>query len=226
MKYKAVIFDMDGLLLDTESMFLDAFIKTCEQSQLEFDMSLFKRIIGTNSVKTKEILINGFDKNFDYDAFRTQWVQNVRDDIYKNSIPLKEGAVNILEKIKAIPLPMSVATSTAYNDAVKSLEITEIIHYFDFVVAGDQVSKGKPDPEIYLKSAERLGIDPGECIVFEDSENGVKSAHAAGMDVIQVPDFLEPSEGLKSLGHRIYNSLDDVCGDFESIFPGFPSSRT
>ena len=119
-KYKAVIFDMDGLLLDTESMFLAAFMKTCEQSGLEFDMSLFKRIIGTNSVKTKEILINGFDYNFNYDAFRTQWIQNVREDILKNSIPLKEGAVNILEKIKAIPLPMSVATSTASPERVPS----------------------------------------------------------------------------------------------------------
>ena len=222
MKYKAVIFDMDGLLLDTESMFLAAFMKTCEQSGLEFDMSLFKRIIGTNSIKTKETLINGFDESFNYDAFRTQWVQNVRDDIYKNSIPLKEGAVNILDKIKAIPLPMSVATSTAYTDAVKSLELTGIIHYFDFVVAGDQVTRGKPDPEIYLKSAKKLGISPDECIVFEDSENGVKAAHAAGMDVVQVPDLLEPSDELKALGHRIYDSLDDVCGDFETIFAGFP----
>ena len=72
MRYKAAIFDMDGLLLDTESMFLAAFIKTCEQLRLDFDMSLFKRIIGTNSVKTREILIRGFGEYFDYDAFRAQ----------------------------------------------------------------------------------------------------------------------------------------------------------
>lgn len=223
MKYKAAIFDMDGLLLDTESMFLDAFMKSCEQSGLEFDMSLFKRLIGTNSVKTKEILIEGFDKNFNYEAFRTRWVQNVKDDIYKNSIPLKQGAVPLLDRLHELGLPMTVATSTAYDDAIKSLELTGIIHYFELIVAGDQVTKGKPDPEIYLKSANKLGISPDACIVFEDSENGVKSAHAAGMDVIQVPDLLEPSEEIKNLGHRIYNSLDDVCRDFERIFSGFPA---
>ena len=218
MKYKAAVFDMDGLLLDTERIFLDAFKKTCKGVGLEFDMSLFVKLIGTNSTRTKELLINGFGKGFDYDSFREAWIGNVADYISHNPIPLKEGAVNVLERIRAIPLPMAVATSTRYNDAAKSLESTGIINYLEFVVAGDQVTQGKPDPEIYLKVADKLGVMPDECIVFEDSENGVKSAHAAGMDVIQIPDLLEPSDELKALGHRIYNSLGDVCLDFESIF--------
>ena len=218
MKYKAVIFDMDGLLLDTERIFLDAFEKTCRMLGLEFDMSLFIKLIGTNSVKTKELLLNGFGKGFNYDRFREHWIENVTDYFAHNSIPVKEGAFEILDKIKEIPLPMAVSTSTKYNDAVKSLDCAGLIHYFKFIVAGDQVTKGKPDPEIYLRTADRLGVGPDKCIVFEDSENGVKSAHAAGMDVIQIPDLLDPSDELKSLGHRIYNSLNDVCGDFETVF--------
>ena len=218
MKYKAAIFDMDGLLLDTERIFRDAFKKTCEVLGYEFDKSLFVKLIGTNSVKTKEIMINGFGKGFNYDIFRDNWLWNVKDYLSNNSIPVKEGAVKILEKIKAIPLPMAVATSTKYSDAVKSLESTGILNYFNFIVAGDQVSKGKPDPEIYRMTADKFGVMPDECIVFEDSENGVKSAYGAGMDVIQVPDLLEPSIELKSRGHRIYDSLDDVCGDFEALF--------
>ncbi|MBN2420607.1 MAG: HAD family phosphatase [Deltaproteobacteria bacterium] len=217
MKYKAAIFDMDGLLLDTERIFLDAFKKTCSVLGLEFDMSLFIKLIGTNSVKTKELLIDGFGKGFNYDSFRENWFENVKEYLAHNSIPLKEGAVDILEKIKSIHLPMAVATSTRYNDAVKSLDSTGILHYFKFIVAGDQVTKSKPDPEIYLKVADRLGVTPDECIVFEDSENGVKSAHAAGMDIIQIPDLLIPSNELKALAHRIYGSLNDVLRDFDGI---------
>lgn len=218
MKYKAVIFDMDGLLLDTERIFLDAFKKTCKTLGLEFDMSLFVRLIGTNSVKTKELLINGFGEEFNYNNFRENWFGYVKDFLAHNPIPLKTGAISILIKIKETSLPLVVATSTAYNDAVKSLESTGIINYFKFVVAGDQVTKGKPDPEIYLKTAEKCDVRPAECIVFEDSENGVKSAHAAGMDVIQIPDLVDPSDELKALGHRIFDSLDDVCKSFGAIF--------
>lgn len=218
MKYKAVIFDMDGLLLDTERIFLNAFKKACEQLHLEFDESVFIKIIGTNSVKTKEILINGFDNIVDYDAFRTKWFENAKEDISKNSIPLKEGALTLLDKLKQLSLPMVIATSTAHDDAKKSLELSGIIKYFKFIIAGDQVTKGKPDPEIYLKAAQKLKVDPVECIVFEDSENGVKSACAAGMDVIQMPDLVKPSDELKALGHKIYKSLNVICDKFEEIF--------
>ena len=218
MKYKAVIFDMDGLLLDTERIFLDAFKKTCGELGFKFDMSLFVKLIGTNSVKTKDIMINGFGRGFSYDRFRENWIRNVTGYLANHSIPLKKGALNLLEKIKRTKLPMAVATSTACNDALRSLKGAGIDRYFLFVIAGDQVEKGKPDPEIYLKAAGRLDVDPKECIVFEDSENGVKSAFAAGMDVIQVPDLVKPSDEIKALGHRIFDSLDDVCREFEEIF--------
>ena len=218
MKYKAAIFDMDGLLIDTERIFLDAFKKTSETLGFEFDMSLFIKLIGTNAVKTKEIMTKGFGNGFNYDLFRETWVRNVDDCLSLNPIPLKDGATEILEKIKEISIPMAVATSTRYSDAIKSLESTGIVHYFEFVMAGDQVTKGKPDPEIYLKAAQKLDAVPVECIVFEDSENGVKSAHAAGMDIIQIPDLLDPSDELKALGHRVFVSLVDVCRNFEKIF--------
>lgn len=218
MKYKAAIFDMDGLLLDTERIFMDAFKNTCAELNHKFDMSLFISIIGTNSVKTKDILTEGFGRGFNHDRFREVWIRHVDEYLSTNSIPLKEGAVDLLEKINSLPLPMAIATSTRYQDAVNTLESTCIIDFFKFVVGGDHVANGKPHPEIYLKTADKLGMSPVECIVFEDSENGVKSAHAAGMDVIQIPDLVTPTEEIKGLGHRIYDSLDMVIRDFEAIF--------
>jgi HAD superfamily hydrolase (TIGR01509 family) len=221
MKYKAAIFDMDGLLLDTERIFLDAFKKTCGELGFGFDMSLFISIIGTNSVKTTDILTEGFGQGFNHDRFREVWIKNVEAYLSTNSIPIKEGAINLLEKISSVPLPMAIATSTRYQDAVNTLESTGIINFFKFVVGGDHVANGKPHPEIYLKTADKLGISPNECIVFEDSENGVKSAYAAGMDIIQVPDLVTPSEEIKGLGHRIYDSLNDVCNIFDTIFKNY-----
>jgi HAD superfamily hydrolase (TIGR01509 family) len=218
MKFKAAIFDMDGLLLDTERIFLDAFEQTCGDLGFKFEMELFVKLIGTNSVKTKEILTEGFGRGFNHDRFREVWIRHVDEYLSTNSIPLKDGAINLLEKISSVPLPMAIATSTRHSDAIKSLESTGLIDYFKFVVGGDHVTHGKPHPEIFLKVADRLGMSPVECIVFEDSENGVKSAHAAGMDVIQVPDLVTPSEEIKWLGHRIYHSLDMVIRDFELIF--------
>lgn len=221
MKFKAAIFDMDGLLLDTERIFLDAFINTCAELNHKFDMPLFISIIGTNSVRTKDILTEGFGRGYNHDRFREIWIKNVEAYLSTNSIPIKEGALNLLDKISSIPMPMAVATSTRYHDAVNTLKSTGIIDYFKFIVGGDHVTNSKPDPEIYLKAADKLDVDPKECIVFEDSENGVKSAHAAGMHVIQVPDLVTPSEEIKALGHRIYDSLNMVTGDFELIFTGF-----
>ncbi len=218
MKYNAVIFDMDGLLLDTESIFLDAFKNTCTNLGLEFNMSMFKTLIGTNSAKTKNILEEYFGEGFSHDKFRGTWREYVAAYLAENSIPLKEGVIELLDKIKQEKLPMAVATSTAYKDALKTLERTGLLDYFNFIVAGDQVEKGKPDPEIYLKAAERLNVLPEYCIAFEDSENGVKSALAAGMEVIQVPDLVTPSDELRSMGHRILDSLKDVCEDFYLIF--------
>ncbi|MBN1906430.1 MAG: HAD family phosphatase [Deltaproteobacteria bacterium] len=221
MKYKAAIFDMDGLLLDTERIFLDAFINTCAELDYKFEMPLFISIIGTNSVRTKDILTEGFGRGYNHDMFREVWIKNVEAYLSTNSIPIKEGALNLLDKISSVPMPMAVATSTRYHDAVNTLKSTGIIDYFKFIVGGDHVTNSKPDPEIYLKAADKLDVDPKECIVFEDSENGVKSAHAAGMHVIQVPDLVTPSDEIKALGHRIYDSLNMVTGDFELIFTGF-----
>jgi HAD superfamily hydrolase (TIGR01509 family) len=218
MKFKAAIFDMDGLLLDTERIFLDAFKQTCDDLGFKFEMELFVKLIGTNSVKTKDILTKGFGRGFNHDRFREVWIRHVDRYLSNNSIPLKVGAVDLLEKISSVPLPMAIATSTRYRDAINTLESTGIINYFKFIVGGDHVTNGKPHPEIYLKTADMLGMSPNECIVFEDSENGVKSAHAAGMDIIQVPDLVTPSEDIMGLGHRIYNSLDDVCNSFDKIF--------
>jgi HAD superfamily hydrolase (TIGR01509 family) len=109
----------------------------------------------------------------------------------------------------------AVVTSTNHSLAVKILTNAKINRYFDFVLGGDQISKGKPNPEMYLTACERLGEKPGDCLALEDSDNGVISAFEAGLTVIQVPDLVEPSAKVKALGHKVMQSLEEVLALLE-----------
>jgi HAD superfamily hydrolase (TIGR01509 family) len=210
MKFEAVIFDMDGLLLDTERIALQTFRETCANFGIEVDRKVYLKCIGTNDSKTKEILISGYGETFPYDDFERLWLEKYGIEAYEKPVPLKEGAEPLLESIKRACLPMAVATSTSHEKAVLKLGNAGILDYFKLIVAGDQIKKSKPDPEIYLKTAGRLGVSPERCLALEDSDNGVQSAHAAGMTVIQIPDLVEPSETTKALGHIIVRSLREV----------------
>ena len=125
-------------------------------------------------------------------------------------IPLKSGAEELLQDLKRGGIPMAVATSTPNPRATHMLRNSGMLQAFDVVVAGDQVQRGKPLPDIYLRAAELLGVPPERCLALEDSENGVRSALAAGMTVIQVPDLVEPSDAVRDLGHTILGTLHDV----------------
>lgn len=218
LKYKAVIFDMDGLLLDTEQSALKTFMETCKIFNIGYDRSIYLQCIGTNEEKTREILCSIFGPGFSYEKFSEIWFQKFDMETLDRPVPFKKGAVKLLKKLEKICMPLAVATSTGHDDAVIKLKNSDIIDYFRFVIAGDQIEKCKPDPEIYLRAAEKLGVYPAQCLAFEDSENGVKSAVAAGMHVIQVPDLVQPSEEIKALGHAIFNSLNDVCDRFDELF--------
>ncbi len=218
LKYKAVIFDMDGLLLDTERIALDTFIETCKILDIECGISTYLQCIGTNEEKTKEILVRCFGPHFSYEKFSEIWFRKFNSKTLDDPVPLKSGVLRLLEKLKEVSVPCAVATSTAFGDAVKKLKRTDILNYFEFVIAGDQVEKCKPDPEIYNRAAEMLHMEPSECLVIEDSENGVRSAVAAGMTVIQIPDLVQPSSEIRGLGHMIFESLNEVCDRFDQLF--------
>ncbi len=210
MKYQAAIFDMDGLLLDTERIALNTFIEACRACYFEPDIDVYMRCIGTIGEKTREILTAGYGRDFPYTAVEKIWSEKYERAITDNSIPLKLGVMDLLDYLKQSRVKMAVATSTEYERACKKLHGTGVGHYFKIIVGGDQVEKGKPDPEIYLKVAGLLNEEPTNCLVFEDSDNGVLSAHKAGMNVIQVPDLKEPSDAVINLGHPILPSLRDV----------------
>lgn len=208
--FDLIIFDMDGLLIDSERVAFNIYLDSCKRFGIEADHQLYFQCIGANSKRAHEILRTGLSGQLDYDAFAAYFVKQYDARIHQGSIPLKEGVLHLLKSIQSKGLPMAVATSTETQRALKKLKGCGIYQYFDEVTGGDQVTKSKPEPDIYLKTAEKFNTTPAKCLALEDSENGVKSAIAAGMQVVQIPDLIQPSESLRKLGHLVLGSLQEV----------------
>jgi HAD superfamily hydrolase (TIGR01509 family) len=209
-QYKAVIFDMDGLLLDTETIALRVFKEATLEHGLSLDLAVYYKCIGTNYARTREILQEGYGPEFPYDLISKLWSQKFTHEVENFPIPKKEGVLSLLEYLDKAGIKRVIVTSTRHPTALKMLGNAGILKYFEFVIGGDQITSGKPHPEIYLKACQRLGEQPQDCLALEDSENGVRSARAAGLTVIQIPDLVQPSEEVRAFGHLIVKSLTDV----------------
>lgn len=208
--FEAVIFDMDGLLLDSERMAFNAFLKTCRQFNLSDRSDLVYQCIGTNAETTKKIVLDAIGSEVDFDIFWKSFHSTYQEDITTNGIPMKQGVVSLLDHISSLDVPMAVATSTETDIAETKLANAGIIKYFENITGGEQVNRSKPAPDIYLKAASSLNVNTQYSLALEDSENGVMSANAAGLTVIQIPDLVQPSDELKQNGHIILHSLKDV----------------
>lgn len=213
--FRAVIFDMDGLLIDTETYVLEAFNNLCERMEIPADIRVLHKCIGTNREATDRILERELKGAGDIPTFRLKWEAEYRVLTAGKASLLKEGAMELLLHFKRNGHPIGLATSTATKHALARLEKEHIRHFFDAVTGGDQVTRSKPAPDIYLSASEKFALPPENCIALEDSENGVRAALAAGMQVIQIPDIVIPDASLRALGHTVLPSLKMVISHLE-----------
>ena len=214
MNYKAAIFDMDGLLLDTERVCMRVFKQACQTVNLPFYEDVYFSIIGRNSAGSEKIFREVYGD--DLPKLHAEWSATYNAIVCHQAIPIKDGVVALLEWLKANNVPMAVATSTRREIATIKLRLAGLDHYFDHLTCGCEVSNGKPDPEIYLLAASRLGIEASQCLAFEDSNNGVIAAVAANMHTFQIPDLVEPSDDIIALGHTIEPSMFAVLNRLKS----------
>jgi HAD superfamily hydrolase (TIGR01509 family) len=208
--FQAVIFDMDGLLLDSERIAFAAFKFACARFNLGDQSKVFMRCVGTNQLAGEKILYQEFRAIANVSEFIKVWDDRYLAETTKQPVPLKPGANALLQRLVELKLPLAVATSTKTLRARAKLEFSGILSHFSEVVGGDQVEQSKPAPEIYWHAAQMLGVNPKHCLVLEDSENGVRAGVAAGMQVIQIPDLIEPSSDLLALGVPVMRNLEDV----------------
>ncbi|MEE8079135.1 MAG: HAD family phosphatase [Pseudomonadales bacterium] len=211
----AVIFDMDGLLFDSERLARDAFVQACEQWGLQADMTAYMRCIGSTYEATQRILLEAYGPEFPYADIERTWSGIYHARIHACPVPLKEGAVALLDHLRGAEIPTALATSTRRSTAVVKLEKAGLAGYFSHTICGGETPRGKPHPDPYMAAAAGLRLAPEQCWALEDSENGVRSALAAGCLVIQVPDLVIPGAEMRALGHVIESSLLDVLAWLE-----------
>jgi HAD superfamily hydrolase (TIGR01509 family) len=215
MTYQAAIFDMDGLLLDSERVCMQAFRETCEFLSLPMLEDVYLSIIGSNSSSIRRIILNGYGADLDYETLNTEWMRRYHLVVQYQAVPLKKGVIELLNWLKSQSIPIAVATSSPYQIATTKLKFAGLLDYFEHLSTGCEVSNGKPDPEIFLLTAKRLNIHPQHCLVFEDSNNGARAGVAAGMQVYQIPDLVKPCADVTALGHTISDSLTDVLSQLQ-----------
>lgn len=196
MRFKAVIFDMDGLLLDTERGAKIAGEKACAQMGLDLPPDFFvDQLVGRDYVTGVKALRATFGDDLDIARLNALWIKASAVQ-FADGIPLRPGVIDVLDMVDALPLPKAIATSTQTNRAWDKLTGAGLDHRFDILVGCDAVAHPKPAPDPYLEAARRLGQAPADCLAFEDSETGVRAALAAGMTVVQVPDLKPATPGL------------------------------
>jgi len=206
---KAVVFDMDGLLLDTEALYRGAIFAACAAQGHQMVDHVHLSLIGAPKDLGDEKLTGYFGPTFDLDRYHLACEEHF-DGLCATEVPVRPGVIDLLSVLRDAAIPMAVATSTARPKAEAQLKKAGIFQNFDVLVTRSDVARGKPHPETFLKAAARLGVDPSNCLALEDSHNGVRAAAAAGMSTIMVPDLLPPTPEIAGLCVGVLQSLDDV----------------
>ena len=207
---KAVIFDKDGTLHDTEKVFLKAWRMAAEELHIPDIENTVRDCTGVNLPDTAVYWAKKYpDMPFEAYLARRQYYFN---EIIRDGVPVKAGAVELLTYLTTHGYGVGLATSTPYATTMEHLDRTNMTRFFspEAIVTGDMVTRGKPHPEIFLKAAARLGVDPAHCVGVEDSLNGIRAVHAAGMQAVMVPDLTPPTAEVEGLIWRVCGGLLDL----------------
>lgn len=214
---KGVIFDMDGLMIDTESLLQIYWCKAA--NELGFPMTK-DHVLGIRSLAAKYAIphLKGiFGDDFDYYAVRKLRIEMMNDYISKHGITKKSGLDDLLEFLKTTNIKISVATATDFNRTQMYLKSINVFDYFDEILCGDMIENGKPAPDIYIKASRQLSLLPQECMALEDSPNGILSAHNAGCIPVMVPDLSQPDIDTSKLLFAKCDNLTEVIGVIKKL---------
>ena len=207
---KAVIFDMDGVIFDSERLVLDCWEKVGEKYHLANIREVFIECIGTNKEKTKEIVHEHFGESFAYDKFAKEASLIFHDVVKSDGLPVKIGVRELLEYLRQNGVPVGLASSTRLAVVEEELKQAGLYDYFQVVVGGDQLKRSKPNPDIYLMACEKMKVLPKDAYAIEDSYNGIRAAYGAGMMPIMVPDILPATEEMQKMSVIVLENLLQV----------------
>lgn len=204
---KGAIFDMDGLLLDTEKLYGYSWTYAAEVFGQEEAPGFHRAVCGSSGQEMWDIVHKYYPEVEDPAEFIKCCVNRV-EELSRTELMPKPGMQEILHFFREHGVKIAVASSASLAVIKSNLERLDVLPYFDAVTSGQEVKNGKPYPDIFLLAAERLGLAPEECYVFEDSPNGVRAGAASGSFTVMIPDIVQPTDELRKLSNAIYPSLN------------------
>ena len=207
----AVVFDMDGLLFDTEKLYGQAILTAAGELGVEMTTEVFLRFIGTPWAHNRQQMLEAYGEAYPAEELRVAWMRHFKLLVADN-LDLKPGVGTLLDLLDELSLPRAIATSSSHSTVVHHLGEHGLADRFHYVVAAGDYANSKPAPDPFLMAAQKIGVDPRDCLALEDSLNGVRSASSAGMMTVMVPDMVAASEEIRALCVAVVDSLHDVRG--------------
>ena len=202
---KLAIFDVDGTLIDSESIYVKAALLNNKINNYNVPLNVIMNTIGRNRESVRQVVTDSQTKDFDYDTYRSKLMEIYDED----SLTLKKGAINILEYCKNHNILSAVATSTYKEKQLRILTQLDIAKYFDYMVFGDEIKNSKPAPDIYLNVYNHYNFKKEDILIFEDSRNGILSAHNAGIKVVYIKDVVDVEKEVVDLAYKSIKDLDE-----------------
>lgn len=216
--FDAVIFDMDGVIFDSERLVILCWKVVAEQYGIENIEEACRECLGLNREAAKEKMLLRYGADFPYDEYKKEMSDLFHSRYSGGRLPLKTGVVELLTYLKEQEIAVALASSTRSEVVLAELRDGGILPFFDKVICGDMVKRSKPAPDIYLKACEELQVEPERAYAIEDSYNGIRAAHSGGLRPIMVPDLAEPTEEMRELAEVILPDLIEVCRVIESTY--------
>lgn len=213
---KVVVFDMDGVIFDTEKLILNGWDLVGKKYHIQKAKETCQKCFGTTNDVSRDIFKQEYGADFEYDEYKEHVRTYFNDCIRRDGMPLKSGVVEILSYLRENNYKIGLASSTRVSVVRQELEMANIIHFFDDILGGDLLKRSKPYPDIYLKSCDNLKVDSKYAYAIEDSYNGIRAAHRAGMKAIMVPDMMPPTNEMKEISHSIQKNLFEVIQFLET----------
>ena len=207
-QFSAVIFDLDGLVLDTEKTYFQAWKTAASRMGFEFSDNFCASLSGLHFQHVEDKLLATYGANFDLNQFKQLSGQIWRETAKRHGLPVKKGFLNILKQLRNKGIPFCLATNSQQSNALECLELAGLSQVFSIIICRDQVSKGKPDPEIFLKAAKTLQTPINQCLVLEDSNTGVQAAARAGAVSVFIPSIYPFHPATIELADYFYTDLD------------------
>lgn len=217
MQIQGIIFDMDGLMIDTEKLLARFWMQAAQEAGFPMELEHVLQIRSLSAVYAKPRLQGFFGKDFDYETIRARRRQLTAEYLEIHGIEKKPGLDALLDFLNQQHYLTAVATATDRERTVRYLKQLNLLDKFSTLLCGDMVRKGKPDPEIYQKASQALGLKPEQCIALEDSPNGIISAYRAGCHAVMIPDLSQPEDDLKPYLTACLSSLDQVIDFLKGV---------